>query len=57
LREREGFIDGDEGVDVRVERFDTVEKQPRQFDTGNLLGREGGAQLLEGGVLHVWAGR
>ena len=37
-------VDGDEGVERRVEPLDAVEEQRRQFDAGDLLLRQRGGR-------------
>jgi hypothetical protein len=45
-------VDRNKGIQGRVQARDALEKELRQFDTGNLLGGQGLRQLLEAGVDH-----
>jgi hypothetical protein len=45
-------VEGDEGVEFRVQLLDAVEEQRRQFGGGNLLLRQCGSEFFQRGMDH-----
>ncbi len=51
--ERPLGIDGDEGVERRIERRDAIERRPGELDAREALCPKGGGKLRDGGIEHT----